>query len=867
LRSCAAPLPHDEGSPPPQEGREAEIFDVKSDDDWLEAWVGAARGESEAWDRLLGPDTHLHLVEIPDHDEVEEIAPASTEDQLLGAHAELERGSIRKASNELTSWGKAPDTAFVRKQLREMNPSPMEEFQNTSDVTFDEWNIPPSRIKKELFRMPSDTAPGPSGVTVEHLKKLSATEEGMNSLSTIINRIINGQEVNWKRLTAARLVPLVKTRSKVRPIAIGETVTRLAGKVLLQHQKRELSEFLKPLQWGVKEPGATEKVAHAIRKQFYAGKGVLTLDIRNAFNSISREKVRQVLKRNLPGILPYFEWAYQHASPLYFQGDLLAFSREGVRQGDPLGPALFAVGIQEVLEQLSHEFPAVHIHAYLDDVSAAGECDDLVAFANRFSELAASCGLVVNTSKSELLLPLNNPLPQSAHNLQLKRDGLVVLGTPIGVREFEEEWCLSRVQEMKKLLMVKSGIGVPVQCRYILLRESIIPALNHLLRTVPPSHRKDATEEFDNTVREVARSLLGTDYFQDEEEFENSFQWRFPLRYGGLGLVPVSMVSLPAYVASVWEAGTGFEDRERSSLVQDLREQDVDISEDDLRKQAPNRKQQKSLVDQVVRGSFTRFFRGQQEDVKARIKAAQQVGAHDWLRALPTSSTKRFSDLQWRMGVRLRLGLPLTSQPLPGFCPLCDSLIDDVGSHAFKCAYGDIHNVRVDRHNQIRDTLAGGLASWGFPVKREPLIKTGSGHRGDVEIVQSDCPVIVDVSITHPSAVSTQQNLRTAAATRVVELMKTNKYGSVCRDLGKKLIPFAFQSYGGIGEDAIDFLSQLKHRPASLYVFHPKRYVECLREGLSCRLMRSNVNLLCRWLQLVLPRKNGGVAVYASNTG
>ena len=244
----------------------------------------------------------------------------------------------------------------------------------------------------------------------------------------------------------------------------------------------------------------------------------------------------------------------------------------------------------------------------------------------------------------------------------------------------------------------------------------------------------------------------------------------------------VSMVSLPAYVASVWEAGTGFEDRERSSIIADLREQDVEISEDDLKQQAPNRKQQKSLVDQAVRGSFNRFLRGQEEDVKARIKAVQQVGAQDWLRALPTSSAKRFSDLQWRMGVRLRLGLSLTSQPTPLFCPLCNSLIDDVGSHAFKCAYGDIHNARVDRHNQLRDTLIGGLVSWGFPVKREPLIRTGSGCRGDVEVVQSDCPVVVDVSVTQPSAVSTQQNLRAAAATRVVELMKTNKYGSVCRE-------------------------------------------------------------------------------------
>jgi hypothetical protein len=132
----------------------------------LEALTGAARGESESWDKLLGPDTDRELVAIPVQDGADEIPPASQEDQLLRSWAEIECGSIRKASNELTSWGKAPDKAFVRRQLRDMNPSPIKEFQNTQDVISEEWNVSPSRIKKELFRMPSDTAPGPSGLTV-----------------------------------------------------------------------------------------------------------------------------------------------------------------------------------------------------------------------------------------------------------------------------------------------------------------------------------------------------------------------------------------------------------------------------------------------------------------------------------------------------------------------------------------------------------------------------------------------------------------------------------------------------------------------------------------------------------------------------
>jgi hypothetical protein len=84
--------------------------------------------------------------------------------------------------------------------------------------------------------------------------------------------MVNGNETNTRGLLGATLVPLVKSTSKVRPIAIGEVITRLGAKALLRKQSKELSQFLRPLQLGVREPAGTEKTIHAVRNNTWQGK-------------------------------------------------------------------------------------------------------------------------------------------------------------------------------------------------------------------------------------------------------------------------------------------------------------------------------------------------------------------------------------------------------------------------------------------------------------------------------------------------------------------------------------------------------------------------------------------------------------------
>jgi hypothetical protein len=873
IRACTGPTPRDAPA-----CHHSGIFHISTDTDFLEALARAARQDETAWNSLFGATSLTRTTEARNYKdaEEEEIPCASYEDQFLNALRHLTKGSTRKATSEINSLGVAPDTAFVRKQLQMMNPPPFQPFQESDYQQCEKWDLPPSIVKNQMKQMKADSCPGPSGISVQSVKKAMATEEGANSITQVVNRILNGVEPHTYCLTAAKLVPLVKSSTKIRPIAAGEVLTRLAARTLLKHQEKELLRYLKPLQMGVKEKGGIETIIHSVRGEFNSGNAILSLDLANAFNSISREKIRRTLAENFPDMLPYFVWAYQHSAPLYFGEEVLAYSTEGVRQGDPLGPAFFALGIQDVLKQVQEEFPSVTVLAYLDDVTVTGPPSTLVHVARRFRNLVAECGLQMNMNKSVLCVPPEMTTPNAA-GLPIVKDGIEILGAPVGTSNFESSTCLRKVRDMRKTLLVKPETAISAQSRYILLKDSVIPTLNHLLRSVPPWNREKAVEYFDNVVMQTAQLLLGAAEFGDMKDVENCELLRLPLRLGGLGLTRASMVSLPAYVASTWEAGVLHDAETRLLLISSLQNYQVDIKEEDLKQQAPNRKQQQFLTDQVMKNRLYALMRAQDEEMNARLKASQQPGAQDWLSVLPTSNTKQFSDQQWRIAVRLRLGLTVSRSTLPAECPLCDGMVDAL--HPFVCAYSDLKAERTERHNQLRDSLLGMLSAWAFQTKKEPLVKqegqvNSSGRaneketrlRGDVELIQTSGPMIVDLSVIHPSAVRNQQNLRPTAATSIREQSKCRKYEQPCQQVHKAFLPFVLQTFGGIGNKGLEFLSNLKNRPACFRVYQPSTYVNAIRHGLVSRLMKTNSNMVIRWLQLISPLKEGGVASSSSRS-
>ena len=255
-------------------------------------------------------------------------------------------GFDRKACAALLSKGLCPPTAATAEALRALHPQqppPTAVVMNDLPVARE---IAPSRDASGL--LPSETAPGPSGLRVQHLMDANVaggSDAFLSKLTAVVNLLAQGRAPEF--LAGAGLVALPKPQGGVRPIAAGETPRRLTGKCLMG--RNDAQSFFWPAQVGVAVPGGAEKAIHTVRAwhrrhQTSSDKVALKLDFANAFNTVRRDAVLSAIRDPFPALARWATWCYQRPTRLQFD-EWVVESCAGVQQGDPLGPLLFAAAL------------------------------------------------------------------------------------------------------------------------------------------------------------------------------------------------------------------------------------------------------------------------------------------------------------------------------------------------------------------------------------------------------------------------------------------------------------------------------------------------------------------------------------------
>jgi hypothetical protein len=159
--------------------------------------------------------------------------------------------------------------------------------------------------------------------------------------------------------------------------------------------------------------------------------------------------LRQVAA-HMPDLYAYIAMVYgPHSTPaLQFGMDgfakyTLLPSRQGVQQGDPLGPLLFSLALIPAMVSFHQRFPSLALPAYLDDMtimsldaSAGGRAQVHTAFAHLSASLQA-VGIAVNKTKSVCLLPAGAAAaPRLPVAVAERHDGIVLMGVPVGGSEY-----------------------------------------------------------------------------------------------------------------------------------------------------------------------------------------------------------------------------------------------------------------------------------------------------------------------------------------------------------------------------------------------------------------------------------------------
>ena len=336
-----------------------------------------------------------------------------------------------------------------------------------------------------------------------------------SSLRQVINILIAGKAPTSvsRFLAGASLIALNKIKEgcppDTRPIAVGETSRRLAGKCVCALLKDKVAEFFQPLQLSAACRAGAEKIAHGVRRcieEHWMDEDFIffKVDMQNAFNVVSRQVVLDECSIFFPELIQWLSWCYG-SHPMLWHPLGQITSESGVQQGDPLGPLLFALVLHKLVASVEADdecFDLLLQAWYLDDGALAGSRPAVLWALHLIEEMGPALGLHVNLAKCELFSRKGNTsFPPDVRCSLLPN--LDILGAPIGDYLYCSKFIAGKCAESRKLL---SGLvdvaAVNLQVAVTLLRMcGSFCRMVHIARVTPPSLASDALRSFDEEVQ------------------------------------------------------------------------------------------------------------------------------------------------------------------------------------------------------------------------------------------------------------------------------------------------------------------------------------------------------------------------------
>ena len=533
------------------------------------------------------------------------------------------------------------------------------------------------------------TTPGPSGLTEELLNAALGDAVVAQRLCEMVAAIVNNDvtPAAAEALRSCTLVALGKKDGKIRPIAMGESLLKVACAVLLKRFEEPVRQAFQPLQFGVCVPGGVESIAHAVRKEVEEeGKVVLTIDAKNAFNTPDRDAIRLALQR-IDTFAPFralFDLEYGAHSALRYGDDVIA-SERGVRQGSTLGPLFFCAVMHPLLQDLATRFPGVRVRAYMDDVTLTGSLPDVHGAFRHFAASLAAIQVEVHPAKCEAYA--RDWSRHDAARLKQVRDDQVavqekairVLGAIVGSDEEASAKIADTAAKHKGFFDLVARL--PVEEQLALLGTCGVPKMGFVVRTHRPDVAAPGVDLFEHLLSNAIERLAEVQLDNDGRAAAS-----LPVEMGGLGLRDWRPIAKIAYEAS----RSGKRGKQKAdTLAHDAAEQ--------KRLQAAGRVR----VDATQPDSAAAFKPPHVNELAAEPLPPRYLSAY----------------------LRLRLGMPHVGLPAGVTCDGCGKHFTDPREwmpHVVSCANRTAPNVSTT-HTQLKTGVHNLLHAAGVAVEaKEP---------------------------------------------------------------------------------------------------------------------------------------------------
>ncbi len=716
-------------------------------------------------------------------------------------------------------------------------------------------------VLKAVKSFPKASAAGGSGFSPTHLLEMLRVPDGrgsqsmISSLTKAVNLLASGTASTamapW--LCAAPITPLRKRDDGVRPIAVGETLRRLVGKLWMARVKDRAIEHLTASQVGVGVRSGCEALVHATQLAVDQLKdsnrfGVLQLDLANAFNLVSRRAFLRVVRKHFPDMYKWIEYMYGGEEPWLWFGARKWRSATGVQQGDPLGPLLFALALGELLEDFKPKLDAWNKELGGDAlVLRSFYCDDGVFVGDHIllqrtlayfgSEHAKSYGLHLRVDKCQVWWPTAPPLdvrakypPGEQGVKQVWTTATRLLQAPIGLEDGARQLVCEDVREAEEVVKKAADLE-DAHVAFFLLRKCFgVCKMAYLLRTVPTAATLMGSTEYDGIIESTLRRVLGG-YLphQTFRELQLPIHTRKPSF--GVGLSSAASTAPGAYVS----ARTATHDLVQALILRTGMDTSV-IGDESVRK-AHEVLQEKAagqveplamLIEnqtrqhQLTRKVESRVLEEIQEHDDERTRWFRTLvglpGSKDWLGCAPSPGLKTYiRPRDFIVWLKFWCRIPLLQEgqtcPRPG----CRAKMDPYGDHLLCCTHSVStgNNPMQWRHNALVRLLTSELSR----ARRRPVPEyrdaAAGRSRPDIRCLgTSGGTDYLELSFTHPLSSRCSGRYgrgKAEAVLRVLENRKIKQHSEVVRDPASdtRVVVVGMTSLGGRTREVREYLKDL----------------------------------------------------------
>ena len=298
------------------------------------------------------------------------------------ACAQVRRGELSRARQTLTSAPLAPGNEETLRQLRDPARRPPELRRQLPDGIHSfrpehPVQLPPGMVADALRSAKRGSAAGLSGATAEHYKLLLEDEEALALFTQTASLLASADAPDsvWAALSLSRLTALAKPQGGVRGIATGDALRRLVSRALARQFADVFDRATRPYQFALQARAGTDCLAAMLRAavELDGSATVISLDGRSAYDTVSRAAFLGKLREVAPSLVPFVRAFYGRDSRyLWWDSEGTRHDvpqGEGCEQGDPLAPALYALGQHDALVAAASRLAdGDFLAAFLDDL-------------------------------------------------------------------------------------------------------------------------------------------------------------------------------------------------------------------------------------------------------------------------------------------------------------------------------------------------------------------------------------------------------------------------------------------------------------------------------------------------------------------